>query len=442
MGKEVMKNSKEQKWRQNPAMLLLITAAAVILLYAFLAYPLYTRMKMQVLKRAYREISAMNLAVLDEEDTAILQSFYADRLEFLITDENFALVYTNKNQSVDQQIERYVKAHLEEFAEEPSLAVREYSSFCVIRLRALLKPGGKTYYVYIRCEIHQVHEIIGYTVGYLILALLLIWTAWYVLLKKREQKLAFAADREMQQESDGGKDEKNVRAQRRIDEAQKEFVANISHELKTPLALIQGYAEGLKECINDDAESRDFYCDVIMDESEKMNHMVKQLLTLNQLEFGNDTVEMTRFDITELIDGVIQSASIMAAQKQVNIEFYREGPVYVWGDEFKVEEVITNFLTNAMNHAAGEKKITIRFQKHDHLVRTSVFNTGDPIPEEDLDKIWVKFYKVDKARTREYGGSGIGLSIVKAIMDSFHQKCGAVNHPDGVEFWMELETNN
>ena len=143
-----------------------------------------------------------------------------------------------------------------------------------------------------------------------------------------------------------------------------------------------------------------------------------------------------------MIDGVIQSASIMAAQKQVNIEFYREGPVYVWGDEFKVEEVITNFLTNAMNHAAGEKKITIRFQKHDHLVRTSVFNTGDPIPEEDLDKIWVKFYKVDKARTREYGGSGIGLSIVKAIMDSFHQKCGAVNHPDGVEFWMELETNN
>lgn len=236
--------------------------------------------------------------------------------------------------------------------------------------------------------------------------------------------------------------QQDIKKKEQIDEMRKEFLSNVSHELKTPLALIQGYAEGLKECVNDDQESRDFYCDVIIDESEKMNHMVKQLLTLNQLEFGNDTVEMARFDITELIDGVIQSASIMAAQKEVNIQFYKEGPVYVWGDEFKVEEVITNFLTNAMNHAAGEKQITIRFSEHDHLVRTSVFNTGEPIPEEDLDKIWVKFYKVDKARTRAYGGSGIGLSIVKAIMDSFHQKCGVINHSDGVEFWMELETNH
>lgn len=234
--------------------------------------------------------------------------------------------------------------------------------------------------------------------------------------------------------------QQDIEKKEQIDEMRKEFLSNVSHELKTPLALIQGYSEGLKECINDDAQSRDFYCDVIMDEADKMNKMVKKLLTLNQLEFGNDTVEMVRFDITELIDGVLQSSSIMAAQKKVNISFFHDGPVYVWGDEFKVEEVITNYLTNAMNHADGERRIEIRFTFHDHLVRTSVFNTGQPIPEADLDKIWVKFYKVDKARTREYGGSGIGLSIVKAIMDSFHQRCGVLNHEDGVEFWMELET--
>ncbi len=157
--------------------------------------------------------------------------------------------------------------------------------------------------------------------------------------------------------------QQDIEKKEQIDEMRKEFLSNVSHELKTPLALIQGYAEGLKECINDDAESRDFYCDVIMDESEKdESYGKKQLLTLNQLEFGNDTVEMTRFDITELIDGVIQSASIMAAQKQVNIEFYRGRPGICLGDEFKVEEVITNFLTNAMNHAAGEKRLPFVFK--------------------------------------------------------------------------------
>jgi signal transduction histidine kinase len=236
--------------------------------------------------------------------------------------------------------------------------------------------------------------------------------------------------------------QEDIEKKEQIDEMRKEFLSNVSHELKTPLALIGGYAEGLKECINDDESSRDFYCDVIMDESEKMNRMVQQLLALNQLEFGNDRIEMARFDIAELAAGVIQTASLMAEQKQVQVNLYSEAPVYVWGDEFKVEQVITNYLTNAINHAEGPRQVSVRFEKRDHLVRTSVFNTGSPIPEEELDKIWIKFYKVDKARTREYGGSGIGLSIVKAIMDSFHQECGVINHENGVEFWMELESNN
>ena len=236
--------------------------------------------------------------------------------------------------------------------------------------------------------------------------------------------------------------QQDIEKKEQIDEMRKEFLSNVSHELKTPLALIQGYAEGLQECINDDPESRNFYCDVIMDETDKMNKMVKKLLTLNQLEFGNETVEMDRFDITELIQGVMNASSILAAQQEISINFYQDGPAYVWGDEFKVEEVITNYLSNAINHAEGEKRIDIRYIQMEKKVRVSVFNTGKPIPEDDIDKIWIKFYKVDKARTREYGGSGIGLSIVKAIMDSFHQQCGVINHEDGVEFWMELESNH
>ena len=225
-----------------------------------------------------------------------------------------------------------------------------------------------------------------------------------------------------------------------IDEMRKEFLSNVSHELKTPLALIQGYAEGLQECINDVAESREFYCEVIIDEADKMNRMVKKLLTLNQLEFGNDQVIMERFDMTELIRGVANSTRILMEQKGIRLELENSEEAWVWGDEFKVEEVITNYMSNAINHADGEKLIRVFYTRSEDKLRVSVFNTGQPIPEEDIEKIWVKFYKVDKARTREYGGSGIGLSIVKAIMDSFHQRCGVINHEDGVEFWMELAT--
>ena len=232
----------------------------------------------------------------------------------------------------------------------------------------------------------------------------------------------------------------DIERKTQVDEMRKEFLSNVSHELKTPLALIQGYAEGLQECVHEDAESRNFYCDVIMDEADKMNRMVKKLLTLNQLEFGNDIVSMERFDLTELIRGVVQSSSILLKQNEITLTFNTDMPMYVWADEFKVEEVMTNYLSNAIHYAKDPKRIDIKYTQTDELVRVSVFNTGDQIPQEDLERIWIKFYKVDKARTREYGGSGIGLSIVKAIMDSFHRECGVINHVNGVEFWFELDT--
>lgn len=224
----------------------------------------------------------------------------------------------------------------------------------------------------------------------------------------------------------------------------KEFLSNVSHELKTPIALIQGYAEGLREGINDDAESREFYCDVIIDESSKMNIMVKKLLDLNELEFGNDVVVMERFDIVAMIENFLISAEILIEQNNIILKHKAHAPIYVWADEFKTEEVVRNFFSNAVNHAAGDRVIEIKYNltkdNDTNTVRISVFNTGEPIPEEALPHIWEKFYKADKARTREYGGSGVGLSIVKAIMESMNQQYGVINYTNGVEFWFELET--
>ena len=243
--------------------------------------------------------------------------------------------------------------------------------------------------------------------------------------------------------------QRDIERKTQIDDMRKEFLSNVSHELKTPLALIQGYAEGLKECINDDEQSRDFYCDVIMDEASKMNTMVKKLLTLNELEFGGEQAKMERFDIAQLITGKLASIQILADQKEAQMSYEGEAPLQVWGDELRVEEVLTNYLSNALNHVerlpetearpGGSARIVVSSGRADGRVRISVYNTGRPVPEEDLDRIWDKFYKVDKARTREYGGSGVGLSIVKAIMDSMNGAYGVNNTDDGVIFWFELE---
>jgi signal transduction histidine kinase len=226
-----------------------------------------------------------------------------------------------------------------------------------------------------------------------------------------------------------------------LEAQRKEFLSNVSHELKTPIALIQGYAEGLQEGIDEDAEGREYYCGVIIDEANKMNRMVKQLMTLDQLESGQNVTTLERFDIVALVNNYVQSADILVRQYDATVSVERRAPLFVWGDEFKVEEVIMNYFTNALNHLDHHKEIEIRFveKEEKNLVRITVFNTGAPVPEDCLAYLWDKFYKVDKARTRAYGGSGVGLSIVRAIMNTMNQAYGVNNYDNGVEFWLELE---
>ena len=132
---------------------------------------------------------------------------------------------------------------------------------------------------------------------------------------------------------------------------------------------------------------------------------------------------------------------ILIQQKNADVRIENNEPIYVWADEWKVEQVFRNYFSNALNHLSGENVIDIRVVLDDEkgTAYISVFNTGEQIPEEDIDQIWNKFYKVDKARTREYGGNGIGLSIVKAIMQSMQKGYGVKNYNNGVLFWFELD---
>ena len=229
----------------------------------------------------------------------------------------------------------------------------------------------------------------------------------------------------------------DIEKKEKLESLQKEFIANASHELKTPIALIQGYAEGLKENVNDDPESRAFYCDVIMEESAKMNELVRMLMNLNELEMGYQTISVDRFNLSEMIENQIQTMSLPAVNNGITIT-YEPKDIFVNSDVFKVEEVFRNYLSNAINHCSGEKKIEIKTTENQNKIRVEVYNTGNRIPEDEIPKIWDRFYKVDKARTHEYGGSGVGLSIVKATMELLEGDYGCINTDSGVCFYFEL----
>ena len=238
--------------------------------------------------------------------------------------------------------------------------------------------------------------------------------------------------------------ERDIEEKSKIDEMRKSFISDVSHELKTPIALIQGYSEGLLENVNTDDESRKFYAEVILDETNKMDKLVKQLLELMKLEYGKREFSDTQFNIVELEKEVIRKSKVMLEEKQVEVELQSPEEITVIADDFYIEQVITNYLTNAIKHVEevnGEKRIVIsnNVNIEKNKVRIKVFNTGINIKEEDLTRIWNRFYKVDESRNRADGGTGIGLSFVKAIMNNYKNDYGVVNKENGVEFYFELD---
>ncbi len=234
---------------------------------------------------------------------------------------------------------------------------------------------------------------------------------------------------------------RDIDKKEKIDNQRKEFMSNVSHELKTPISIIEAYAEGLCEMeLND--EDRSYYCEVILDEAQKMNLLIKKLMSLMRLESGGTVLDITRFDISEQIEEIIKQKSILLEQNNVSVSFENPEPSYVWADEFLIEDVFLNYLTNAIKYCSKDKKIKISLEKREDAIRVNVFNTGENIDDEVLENMWKSFYTADKARTRDNGSTGLGLSLVSAIMSAHNQKYGAYNADGGVVFYFEVDSKS
>ena len=237
--------------------------------------------------------------------------------------------------------------------------------------------------------------------------------------------------------------EKDIEEKSKIDEMRKSFISDVSHELKTPIALIQGYSEGLIENVNSDEESRKFYAEVILDEATKMDKLVKQLLELMKLEYGKMEFNNKEFNLVELENEIIRKSKVMIEKENIEFENNLGKKILVYADDFYIEQVLTNYLTNAIKYAIqinGEKRVKIENEilKDENKVRIKVFNNFKVFTEEDMNRIWNRFYKIDESRNREKGGNGIGLALVKAIMNKYGNKYGVKNVAGGVEFYFDL----
>ncbi len=228
---------------------------------------------------------------------------------------------------------------------------------------------------------------------------------------------------------------KDIEEKEKIDIMRRELISNVSHELKTPLAIIMGYCEGLQLNVNN--EEKDYYCSVIADEAVKMNNLAARLLNVAELESGT-YLDITEFSLAELAEDRLKTMSYIFAEHGITTAFRAEGESVIHADYGRIEEVINNLLSNAQHHTPDGGKISIEVTSDDAAVTCRIFNSGSHIPEESLDRIWESFYKVDKARTRKYGGSGLGLKIVSSILHMHSGSYRAENTDEGVVFLFTL----
>lgn len=230
----------------------------------------------------------------------------------------------------------------------------------------------------------------------------------------------------------------DVEEERRLDKLRKNFISSVSHELKTPISLILGYAEGLQENVNKDEENKNYYCAVIMDEAAKMDKLVQDLLNLTQIESGFYVLDKTDFDLSVLLAEVLLKYRAILQEKNIRLELTKPPNAMVNADRMRIEQILVNYLNNAIDHVDDRKIISISICGAAEKTRLCVYNSGRHIPADSIDNLWLSFYKVDTARTRSLGGHGLGLSIVRAIQELHQNSYGVRNAENGVIFWADL----
>ncbi|MCW9130425.1 cell wall metabolism sensor histidine kinase WalK [Bacillus paramycoides] len=230
--------------------------------------------------------------------------------------------------------------------------------------------------------------------------------------------------------------QQDIERERQLEKTRKEFISGVSHELKTPLSVIRSFAEGIKDGVSKDTT---YYTDVILEETENMNRLIVEMLELAKLESGTYKLDMSTFSIGELIQQVYAKLSFSMEEKHLQVDVHADASLFVKANRSRIEQVVVNLLSNAIRYTPDGEKIHVSVVETEDKVKIEIENTGNPIPEESLEKIWDRFYRLDASRSRHTGGTGLGLSIVKNILDLHHAEYGVYNTTNSVVFYFNLQ---
>ncbi len=231
----------------------------------------------------------------------------------------------------------------------------------------------------------------------------------------------------------------DIEKERTLEKMRNEFVSAASHELKTPIAIIRGYTEGLKMLLPEDDKNAAEYCDIIMNESDKMTDLVVNLMEASLYSSGAKKPDFDDFDLDEFLRNFMKKSAPLFSEKGINAVLEIPESRFVYGDEKQLERVLSNLVSNACSHASAEKKVKISADVTGEKAVVCVYNSGSHIDDRDKDNIFTSFYRADKAHSRAEGRFGLGLSIVKSIMDLHGGKCWFTNCTDGVNFFFDIE---
>ena len=418
-----MKSKNKMKYFIGTSTIFLIGA---ILLYAIVCYPAYIWNKSNVINKLYEELKDMEISDMDEEDRESLNEYQDEKIDILIVDEQYRLIYSSKGDVTESYIRRHIKERKQEFKDTADIDTKIYESRQVLVLRGRILQHEKYYYVYMRKDVQSAVEIVHVSICYfgIISLILILGQFWWLYRKNMDEKI--------------GDNQKNFCLQ----EKQREFVANISHELKTPLAVVSSQVEMLE--LMGDQIDKDYYFASVHEELDKMSKMIGELLEFSMLDSALDNMEIMDVDMSEMTEYLLLRYDALFQRQGIRIEKNIAANAVVKGNQRYLERAVNNYLMNAMQHTGNGKKISISLQKTRQYVYISVFNEGERISEERLEHIWDSFYTYSKKRKKEdlqSSNAGIGLYTVKKIVDRHNGKCGIENMENGVKFWIEIPIN-